>query len=48
MVRTAASNEERSISSEASKYSNPEDEVENEDPPQTEVNLELVYSRDAS
>ena len=48
MAFTTESNDNRSISSIESRRSNFEDELEDEDPPPTKVNLEPMYSQDAS
>ena len=48
MARTAASNKDGSLPSETSKHSNFKDDVDDKDPPQTEINIEPMYSQDAS
>ena len=46
MASTTESNDERSLSSEESRRSNVEYEVEEKNPTPTQVNLEPMYSQD--
>ena len=48
MASTTGSNDNRSISSEDSRRSKSIKEVEEQDPPPTQVNLEPMYAQDAS